>query len=110
MIDYPYSLPNTTELRKMILDNPDCPLVIMVSEDTWIGEYSTEVVSDVWFCITEMACYNNHWCDADELEEVIANDLADIQLYKNLTDEEFDAKVKAVLEEHPLQKVIVISL
>ena len=110
MIDYPYSLPNTEELRRMILDNPDYPLVITVTEDTWTGEYSTEVIGDVGCYVTEMACYKNQWCDADELEEVIANDLADDPDREDLTDEEFELAVRAVMNRYPLQKVILVSL
>lgn len=112
MINYPYSMPDTKELRQLILDNPDLPVVIMVNEDTWTGEYSTEVLHPdrVWVGIQEMACYNNRWCDDEELYECIVDDVEGETGADELNDEEFDNVVNKIKEKYPLQKVIVVSL
>ena len=112
MIDYPYSIPDTKELRQMILDNPDLPVVIMVNEDTWHGEYSTEVLHPdrVWVGIQEMACYNNRWCDEEELVNLITDDIDSVPGADELDDDVFESLVEKVKKKYPLQKVIVISL
>ena len=113
MIDYPYSMPDTKELRQMILDNPDLPVVIMVSEDTWHGEYSTEVLhpDSVWVGIQELTCYNDEWTDdEDRLTELIINDIECAVGYDELTEEEFEEVLKNEKKKYPLQKVIVVSL
>lgn len=112
MINYPYSMPDTKELRQLILENPDLPVVIMVNEDTWHGEYSTEVLhpDSVWVGIQEMACYNNRWCDDEELVDCIVDDVEGESFVEELTDEEFDEVVDKIKKKYPLQKVIVVSL
>lgn len=112
MINYPYSMPDTKELRQLILENPDLPVVIMVTEDTWHGEYSREVLhpDSVWVGIQEMACYNNRWCDDEELYDCIVDDIEGEPGADELDDEEFDEVVDKIKKKYPLQKVIVISL
>lgn len=112
MIDYTYSIPDTKELRQLILDNPELPVVIMVSEDTWTGEYSREVLHPdrVWVGIQEMACYNDKWTDEEDLYELIANDIEGEPGADELTEEEFELAIQSVMKRYPLQKMIVISL
>ena len=35
----PCSLDDTTELRKLIIENPDLPLIVFAGEESWSGDY-----------------------------------------------------------------------
>lgn len=43
----PCLLNDTTELRNLILENPDLPLLIFAGEEAWNGEYSYESAENV---------------------------------------------------------------
>lgn len=104
----PCSLDDTTELRKLILENPDLPLVVFAGEDAWDGEC----------CYTQAGCrchldsltlYNDYyWCDEDDYEERLIDNLADEEEYKDMPDEEFEAMIKERVAETEFVKAIVV--
>ncbi|MDE5696483.1 MAG: hypothetical protein K2I96_03580 [Lachnospiraceae bacterium] len=108
---------DNTELKKLILDNPSLPLLILVSEDANSGEWSTELAS----CRCEKGIvleaaencwlprYDRVYTDETDLEEDIQEALEDIQ--EGLTDEEFDRLVAIkmkTLEPYWKECIIVI--
>lgn len=101
------SLEDTGELRQLILDNPDLPLLIFAGEEAWCGEWSYNQV-DARCCIDTLTLYGDMWIDEDDCEERIVEDLACEEEYENLSDEEFDKVVKKKLSEQEFVKAIVI--
>ena len=103
----------TDELKKLIAENPDLPIVVVAGEEANNGDYSWMYCSDISFELMELLdCdyLDNNDCvftDRDWLEEVVRDRLCDD--YEN--DTEYEAAVKAKLTElEPYwQKVIAIS-
>ena len=85
-------------LRKLIVENPEMPLLCFVSEDAHTGEYPYEQ-AEIYDCkVKRLTLYNDYWLDEDDYAERLANDLNDMEEYEDLTNEEFcalvDEKVK----------------
>lgn len=101
----------TKELRKLILDNPDLPLITFVSEDSNRGDYSYELAYVTSVTLDELAIWNDEqWMNKDDYEENLAYLLATDYAYKNLTDYQFDNLVKAQMKEVEFVKAIVIYI
>lgn len=104
----------TDELRKLILENPDLPIVILANEDSSSADYGWMFCYSISFCIEEILDCDFYdyddtvFMDRDRLEEFIADNLYDE--YCNKTDEEFDAAIKSELEKYEpyWKKVIAI--
>ena len=99
-----YSLSKKSdELKKLILENPDLPIVVLVGEEANSGECYWMFCSDISFYINEILdCdYTNDYdcvfTDRDALEEYIENELYDE--YCDKSDEEYDAAIKNKLAE-----------
>lgn len=106
------------ELRKLILENPDLPIVVVVDSEVVADDnYCWWYANEIRYNIQTLLMYDTYYgdCrlldDVGDLEEVIANDLTYDDEYENLPDEEFDAIVQEkVMECEPLwTKCIVIS-
>ena len=91
------------ELRKLILENPDLPIVVLAGEEANIGDHYWMFCSSISFSIDEILdCdYTDYddciFTDRSRLEERIEEDLYDE--YHDKSDEEYDAAVKSRLEE-----------
>lgn len=106
------------ELKNLILENPDLPLLIFATEEANSGEWSTELAScrchKGFVLDTTKDCWlprdDRVYMDESDLEEDILNALADEDEYKSLTDEDFNKivteKVKA-LEPYWKECIIV---
>lgn len=109
---------DNAELKKLIIENPNLPLLIFVTEDANSGEWSVELAScgcskgivldatkDCWLPRDDRI-----YTDASDLEEDIRNALDDEDEYKSLSDKEFYSvvaeKVKA-LEPYWKECIIV---
>ncbi len=108
---------DNTELKKLILENPNLPLLIFATEDANSGEWSTELAScrckkgivldeakDCWVPRNDRV-----YMDEDDLEYDIREALDDIQ--EGLNDEEFDNLVAIkmkTLEPYWKECIIVI--
>lgn len=102
------SLRDCKELKKLIVENPECPLLIFCSEDSWSGFYDYESQTDVGVSIQELTNYNGEFLDKDEFEEKISNDLCDDERYAKLSDEEFEAAVKELVSTAEFVKCIIV--
>ena len=97
-------LADTTELRKMILKNPDMPIVVLVDEEVCTGDYCWTYAPNVGFRLDEILdceqdideCKVYH--DRDELEDDIIDRFANV--YPELSDSEFDEKVKEEMAKY----------
>ena len=98
------SLDNTEELRKLILDNPDLPLIIFAGEESYIGEYShnsTEVSS---VSVKELTLHEEFYLDKEDFEDKLLDKYED----KFETDKELDDYVAKIIKETEFVKVIVV--
>lgn len=108
-----YSLAkNSDELKKLILENPDLPIVVLAGDDASSGYWGWTYCSSISFHIDEILDCDYYdyddvvFTDRDRLEEKIADDLCDE--YYGRPDEEFEAAIKNKLEElEPYWKKVI---
>lgn len=109
-----YLATETDELKRLILENPELPMVILANEDSTSGDYGWTFCSRISFYIEEILdCdfydYNDTVItDRDRLEELVDDRLWDE--YHDKSEEEYDAAVKRELEKYEpyWKKVIAI--
>ena len=94
-----YSLSkNTDELKKLIAENPDLPIVILADEESNCGDYRWTYCSKISFDISEILDCDYYdyddvvFTDRDRLEEKISDDLYGD--YFDKTKEEYEDAVK----------------
>lgn len=88
---------DNTELKKIILENPDLPLLIFATEEANGGEWSVELASCRCHKGIVLDATKECWLprddriytDESDLEEDIQDALADEEEYESLSDEEF---------------------
>lgn len=115
-----YSLTKKSdELKKLILENPDLPIVVLAGEDANIGDFPWMFCTNISLSIEEIFdCdfYNYDetiFTDRESLEEVIIDKIenGDIDVDVDITDEdEFNKAVEREMEkcEPYWKKVITI--
>lgn len=105
----PVSLEDTTELRKLIIGNPDLPLLFFVGDDAYSDDgyqYSMAYASNAE--IQELTLYSDVWMDKEDYAEKLSDDLCDEEEYKDMTDDEYDAMIEQKVNETEFVKSIVI--
>lgn len=110
-----YSLTkNSDELKKLILENPDLPIVVLANEDSVCDYWGWTYCSSISFGINEILdCdfYDENDCvfvDRDYFEEKIADDIYDEN--EEASDEYCEELIKRELEKYEpyWKKVITI--
>lgn len=96
------------ELRDLLIDNPELPLIIFCSDEVWTGEGDYSVAAVGKCEIMELTEYGNCLLDEDELEEHLRDDLAFEDEYENLSDKEFDEVIAKKVSEAEFTKAIVV--
>lgn len=104
------SLNDTTELRNLILENPELPLLIFCGEDSWHDEYPYEQADVGKIGIQELTLYNDCWMDKDDYEDRLSDDLSDQEEYKSLSDKEYNQMIRQKVSETEFVKAIVIYI
>lgn len=99
---------NTAELRNLILENPDLPVLIFCGEGSWSGEYAYEQADTNSWEVKELTLYNNYWLEKDDYIEELSNDLSDEEEYEELSGEEFEQMVQEKAAGTEFVKAIVI--
>lgn len=105
----PVSLEDTAELCKLIIENPDLPLIVFCGDDAYSDDgyqYSMAYASDAE--IQELTLYSDVWMDEDDYVEKIRDDLAFEEEYINMTDDEYDKMIDQKVNETEFVKAIVI--
>lgn len=102
------SLNDTTELRNLILENPDLPLLIFCGEDSWHDEYPYEQADASNGEIKELTLYKDWWMDKGDYEDRLSDDLCDKEEYKDMSDEAYNNMIKQKVAETEFVKAIVI--
>ena len=94
---------SSDKLKKLILENPELPVVVLAGEESWDGCNPWTFCSNISFRIEEILdCdfLDYHDCvftDRDRLEEKITDDLyAD---YSDGPEEEYEAAINRKLQE-----------
>ena len=108
-----YSLThNSDELKKLIAENPDLPIVVLASDDASCGDWHWTYCSSVTFGIDEILDCDYYdyddvvFTDRERLEEKISDDLYDE--YCDKGDEEYDEAVNRKMEElEPYWKKVI---
>ena len=110
-----YSLSTKTdELKKLIAENPDYPIVVLAGTSASDGDHSWTFCASISFSVTEILnCdfldYDDTvFSDRDRLEEYITDIAADE--HPDLSDDDFNALIKEKLQklEPYWEKVIAI--
>ena len=104
----PVSLEDTTELRKLIMENPDLPLLIFCGEEAYNDDYPYSMAYASNGEIQELTLYDDFWMDKDDYAEKLRDDLAFEEEYKDMTDEEYDAMIDQKVNETEFVKAIII--
>ena len=101
------SLNDITELRKLIIENPELPLLVFCGEEAWCSDYAYSQ-ADVRSCsVQSLTLYaDDTWVDEDEYEEILRYNLCDD--YADLSDEEYDKMIEQKIAETEFVKAIVI--
>lgn len=97
-----------TTLKKLIVENPEAPLLIFAGEEANSGEYQYESTNSGSAFLEEITMYGDQWLNKDDFEEVLRDDMANDEQYENLSDEEFDNEVAKIVAETAFVKAIVI--
>lgn len=99
-----YSLTKSSdELKKLIAENPDLPIVVLADEDSSCGDWRWTYCSSVTFAIDEILDYDYYdyddavFTDRDRLEEYVGDMLYDE--YHDKSDEEYEQAIKDKLAE-----------
>lgn len=102
------------ELKKLILENPDLPIVVLAGEESNGGDYPWVFCSSISFGIDEIL--DCDYCDYDDtvfcergrLEEYIEDMLYDE--YHDKSEEEYEEAIKREVEKYEpyWKKVIAI--
>lgn len=95
-------------LKKLIVENPEAPLLIFAGENANCGEYQYESVTSGGAFLEEITMYGDQWLNKDDFEEVLRDDMANDEQYENLSDEELDNEVAKIVAETAFVKAIVI--
>ena len=109
---------DSTELRKLIAENPNLPIAIMVAQDSASEDYCYTYCSDISCSVAEVLDYdlpfgNGHvFEDKIEFQEAIENELSDFEEFRDMTDAEFNKAVEAEMRnyEQHWKKVILVRV
>ncbi|MGE9943046.1 hypothetical protein ACQRBH_15940 [Bariatricus sp. SGI.161] len=103
------SLDDTHGLRKLILDNPDLPLVIFAGEESWNGEYSYNLALIEKVAIKELAWYEDLYITKDDFRDKMYDEHADdFTISGVLMKEELDGYVDSIMRRTEFLKAIVV--
>ena len=104
----PFSLDDTTELRKLIIENPDLPHIVFAGEEAWSGEWGYEFTDARCRGVQSLTLYDDLWLDEDDYRDKLTDDLCDEEEYKDLSDEDYYKMIDQKIAETEFVKAIVI--
>ena len=96
-----------TELRELIIRNPELPLLVFCGEESWNGEYAYSQAEYNSVRVEEVTLYNEYWLEKDDYKEQLAYDLAD-EVNDYLSDEEYDKMIDEKVNNTEFIKAIVV--
>lgn len=96
------------ELKELIINNPEAPMLILCGEESWTSDYCYESQADMYIHLDPLTLYNDIWISKDDYEEKLRDDMAGDPDYKNLSDEEFDKAANKIVAETAFVNTICI--
>lgn len=108
---------SSDELKQLIAENPDLPIVVLVGRYAALDDYGYTYCTKIHFSIEEILdcelpfgegyVYN----DRDDFEDALSDYLAECEEHENLSDEEFQTLlIKELSKYEPYwKKVIAIT-
>ena len=96
----------TDELKKLIAEHPDYPIVVIVANEVIGDDYSWWYAPCISFSVGEILdCEQDideekTYVDRDDFEEDVQYNVECDENFENVTDEEFDAEVKRIMTEY----------
>lgn len=104
----------TDELKKLIAEYPDYPIVVIVSNEVVSDDYGWWYAPEISFGIGEILdCEQDideekTYVDRDDFEEDVQYNVECDENFENATNEEFDAEVKRIMTEYePYWKKVI---
>ena len=104
----------TDELKKLIAEHPDYPIVVIVANEVIGDDYGWWYAPEISFGIGEILdCEQDideekTYVDRDDFEEDVQYNVECDENFENVTDEEFDAEVKRIMTEYePYWKKVI---
>lgn len=104
------SIPDNSELRQLIIDNPGLPLIIFVGEIAWSGDFTYNAANKVLCEIEELTLYNDIWMDRDNYADKLYDDLAFDYDYENLSDEKYSKIIDDKVTRTKFIKAITVRI
>ena len=103
------SMNDTSELRKLIVENPDLPLLVFAGEDAWRDEgYSYLQCPNIRCYVEELTLYQDEWLICDDYMDRLEDDLCNEDEYKDLSDTEFHKMIAEKFDNTEFVKAIVV--
>ena len=102
------SLKDTKELRQLIIDNPDLPLVIFAGEDSWHDNWCYEMNYAHGIGIEDLTNYKDLYVTKEDFEDMLTDDLSYDEEYKNFSEDEFNKVIDDMISKAEFTKCIVI--
>lgn len=102
------TLNDTTELRNLILENPELPLLIFCGEEAWSGDWGYTQADADSGSIQDLTLYNSEWVDRDGYKDRLSDNLCDEEEYEDLSPEEYGEMIEQKVAETEFVKAIVI--
>ena len=96
---------NTDELKQLIAEHPDYPIVVLAGEESNGGDYAWMFCTDISFGLVEILTavppYDGDYvcCDRDEFYEKMQSWLEDEEETVGLSDEEFFELLKEEIKK-----------
>lgn len=101
------SLKNTIELKKLIIDNPELPLLIFYCCDDFDYSVDNYLLGEVTLCrVDKVATINETYVSIDDYEEELRYRYEDECPY--MSDKEFDDFIEQKINETKFIKAIVV--
>ncbi len=103
------SLDDSTKLRKLIMENPDLPLLAFVGESAHIGDFAYNSAGIYNVGIDEVALFDDYYiCDRDEYEDRLFDRMDGSEEFGGLSEEEMQEKIDEMMSKVEFQKAIII--
>lgn len=101
------------ELKKLILENPEAPLLIFAGEDAWHDEYAYESCAAGRASLQKLTLYEDsrgrsEWLDEEDYTERLADDLFESGEYFDMSEKEFDTMIENKVANTEFIKAIVV--
>lgn len=109
---------DSSELRKLIAENPDLPITVLVEEEAacrdFLWTYCSSVSCSLGWVLDVKTPYDDDeghvFTDKDEFENAIVERLCDDIEYRSMTNEEFDYSVKKERDKYECHWKRVIAI